>query len=113
MWPQEDQEKVCFQFSAEVCFPDELSKLGVSEGVLKGEQPVHGLRHPSENGTCGWYLWTGEFSDADDFFQPLHVGHLYEMKHAVVRYLGLPPGWRLLVSDEYEDIWFDAALLDI
>jgi hypothetical protein len=112
MWPQEDQEKVCSRLSAEFCPIDEASMLGVSEGVLKGEQPVHGLRHPSENGTCGWYLWTGEFSDTDDFFQPLHVSHLYERKHAVIPYLGLPPGWRFLIADQYEDVWFDAALLD-
>ena len=113
MWPREDQEKICSHVSAEFCPSDASLKLGISDGVLKGEQPVHGLRHPSENRTCGWYLWTGEFSDADDFFQPIHVRHLYEMKHAVVPYLGLPPGWRFLITDDHEDVWFDAALLEI
>ncbi|WP_459213513.1 immunity protein Imm33 domain-containing protein [Paraburkholderia caribensis] len=26
-------------------------------------------------------------------------------------YLGLPPGWRFLIAEGYEDVWEDAKLL--
>ena len=52
--------------------------VGASESLISGrwEWPVHGLRHPPTRGTSGWYVWTGDLSDADDFFRPWHAGHL-------------------------------------
>jgi hypothetical protein len=47
-------------------------RMGVSRSLLAGdwEWPIHGLRHKPEAGTSGWYCWTGELSDAPDFFVP-------------------------------------------
>lgn len=45
------------------------------------------------------------------FFQPLHRAHISELCPQVVPYLGLPPGWRFLIADGYEDVWFDPSLL--
>ena len=90
------------------------SKLGVSENFFTGELPLNGLRHPPSGDTCGWYLWAGEtLSDATDFFKPLHVSHLLERNATIMRFLGLPPGWRFLVADAHEDVWFDSTLLEI
>ncbi len=66
----QDQVEVCrrsMSFSA----ADPFSKVGISEGTLQGEQPLNGLRHPPENGTCGWYIWSGPefFLDDDEFFK--------------------------------------------
>lgn len=67
---------------------------------------------PTET-TSGWYIWCGDLSEADDFFSPLHVEHLKEYLPAVVEYLDLPPGYRFLIDDaNYEDVWFDASLLE-
>ncbi len=55
---------------------DPDAKLGVSRSALDGTAPLNGLRHPPEAGTSGWYIWGGEWSDADDFFQPLHHAHV-------------------------------------
>ena len=41
----------------------------------------------------------------------VHVSHLVDRRASIMRYLGLPPGWRFLVADAYEDVWFDATLL--
>jgi len=61
----------------------------------------------------GWYLWRGgEWSDADDFFASLHVEHVGEYLPRIEKYLELPPGHRFLIDDNgYEDVWFDASLL--
>jgi hypothetical protein len=79
-----------------------------------GSFPINGLRHPPASDTTGWFIWGGEqLSGESEFFQPLHVGHLLELLPGVSAYLGLAPGWRFLLADDHEDVWFDSALLGI
>jgi hypothetical protein len=52
-------------------------------------------------------------SGADDFFLPLHASHIGEWCPLVEKFLGLPPGFRFLVTPDYADVWFDEALLRI
>jgi hypothetical protein len=88
---------------------------GVNSGFAmdtEGNQPVSGLRHPETEDTTGWYLWCGqEYSNSEDFFKPLHTRHLYERFPEVTSLLGLPPGYRFLVSGSFVDVWFDPKLL--
>jgi hypothetical protein len=87
-------------------------KIGISDNL--DQQPVHGLRHSPEKGTTGWFIWTGEYSPADDFFKPIHAVHLLERRPDLIKYLALPPGYRFLVDDKgHEDIWEDKQLLDV
>jgi hypothetical protein len=87
-------------------------KVGIARNVRDGLLPINGLRHPIEGETTGWYIWAGEDLSTDpDFFVPLHAAHLREWCPAAVRFLGLPPGWRFLVADSYEDVWEDSSLL--
>ncbi len=108
------QLETCRKHGVE-CLPADLNlKLGISDNFFSGELPLNGLRHPPGGDTCGWYLWAGEtLSDATDFFKPLHVSHLLERNATIMRFLGLPPGWRFLVANDYEDVWFDSTLLEI
>jgi hypothetical protein len=89
--------------------------LGVSRSLLQHgwSWPVHGLRHPPEASTSGWYIWTGDLSSAPDFFVPLHARHLVERLPEVAAYLSLPPGSRFLIAPGHEDVWIDESLLDI
>ena len=90
-------------------------KVGVSDGLLTGEKPIHGLRHQISGDTSGWYLWAGETQSvpqADDYFKPLHVSHLLGVCPEIVQYLGLPPGYRFVLDEGYEDVWNDPTLLD-
>ncbi len=80
----------------------------------EGRLPINGLRHPPGGGASGWYIWCGEeFSDASDFFVPLHARHVYERHPELIRLLGLPPGYRFLVAGDYLDIWYDSSLVDL
>jgi hypothetical protein len=94
---------------------DAASKLGASESLVSGEWtwPVQGMRHPSEADTSGWYWWSGEWSDADDFFLSWHAVHLVERCPRVAEFLDAPPGTRVLLGPGYVDVWTDKALLDI
>jgi len=76
-------------------YPAPASKLGVSKSALSGEWPLHGLRHRPDPLTNGWFIWSGEYSDADDFFVPLHFEHVEDRLRAAPPYLA-PAGIPLL-----------------
>ena len=108
------QKKLCKKFGAE-CDPAAVgSKLGISLNVRESILPTNGVRHPPTEDTNGWYIWAGEtLSSADDFFQPLHIEHISNWCPSIVKFLALPASWRFLVAGEYEDAWFDQALLQL
>lgn len=109
---EEKQKDTCDRHGAEFIPAPRHLKVGIARNVREGIFPINGLRHPPVGDTSGWYIWAGgEPSEDPDFFLPLHVEHLAEWCPLVIRYLGLPPGWRFLVSNEYEDVWEDPALL--
>lgn len=110
---QMGQILVCRRYGARFC-PADLSELvGISHNFDSASLPLNGLRHPPEGKTCGWYLWAGDLSTADDFFRPMHLSHLRETHPQIFDYLGLPPGWRFLIAGDHVDAWFDEKLLDI
>jgi hypothetical protein len=111
---EELQREICQRFGATYCASPDTSKVGISLNVREGVTPIHGLRHPPEGDTTGWYIWAGEeLSERPDFFKPLHVAHLDAWCPQIKKYLGLPPGWRFLIAGDYEDVWFDENLLNL
>jgi hypothetical protein len=109
----ESAEDVCRRFGAAFLATPPESKVGISAFVSLASVPTHGLRHPPQGDTCGWYIWSGEMTDDPDFFQPLHASHLADRCPQVLKYLGLAPGWRFLIAPDHEDVWYDEALLRI
>lgn len=109
------QKAICEKYRADFLESGFNKFIGVAlKSFDKFQMPVNGLRHPVENKqSVGWYVWTGEYSSENDFFQPIHVSHLLEICPRVLNYLGLPPGWRFLFDNEYEDVWYDETLLNI
>lgn len=111
---REAQQELCTKYDAEFCPASPETKLGIAENVRQGQLPINGLRHPPSGDTSGWYVWGGgELSRETDFFKPLHIEHLDEWCPRIQKYLGLAAGWRFLVSDDYEDVWFDPTLLEV
>lgn len=107
------QKEICQKYSASYTASYPKEKMGIASNVKEGLFPINGLRTQPEDGTCGWYIWAGEeFSRDDDFFSTVHVEHIHEWNKDIEKYLGLPPGWRFLIADNYEDIWYDATILD-
>ena len=108
------QRHFCRDCGANFLACDESLKIGISRDFDRRRFPINGLRHPPAGDTTGWYIWSGEtFSDAPDFFVPLHAKHLHERCPEILKYLGLAPGWRFLIAPVYEDVWFDESLLNI
>ncbi|MBT1711415.1 hypothetical protein KK062_24445 [Fulvivirgaceae bacterium PWU5] len=108
-----EQIAICRKYDVVFCESPDFLKVGISRNIKEGARPIHGLRHPLEGNTTGWYIWGDEYSEDPDFFVPLHVEHLKEWCPLIVKYLGLPPGWRFLITENYEDVWEDKDLLNI
>ena len=104
------QSEVCREFGSAFCPLDEDDCVGIALITLT-RTPLNALRHNAENGTSGWYIWGGEYSDDPAFFQPLHAHHLVGHAPALVPYLALAPGWRVLLAPGHKDIWYDPTLL--
>jgi hypothetical protein len=103
---------VCQRFDVTPFPVSDDQKVGIARNVRTGLSPLNGLRLPPEADTTGWYIWAGEeWTDDPAFFVPLHVEHLGSWRPEVLPYLQLPPGWRFLLAPHYEDVWFDASLL--
>lgn len=106
----DDQNEICKKYNVKPQGCDLTLKVGVSQSLRSGQRPIHGMRVKEENGTSGWYIWVGEYSSSVDFFVPLHGEHLKDWAEIVLKYLGLPEGWRFLVDDNYEDCWKDESI---
>jgi hypothetical protein len=111
---EDKQRAICQKYSAEYCPPASRSKVGLSRDVDTNIEPLNGLRHPPQGDSSGWYIWRGpELSDAEDYFQPMHVEHIPQECLEAADFLALPPGWRFLVAPGHVDVWFDEALLNV
>jgi hypothetical protein len=111
---EDQQMQLCYKHCVEILPTLPSVKVGIALNVRSGLLPINGLRHPPEGETSGWYIWAGEeLSEAEDFFKPLHAGHLPEWCPPIIKFLGLPPGWRFLKAGDYEDVWYDAKLMNI
>lgn len=107
-----EQAAVCTRFNVQALAVKPEQRVGIARNVMGGLVPLNGLRYEPEGNTSGWYIWAGEeLSEDPDFFAPLHMEHLAQWCPAVIPYLALPPGWRILVAPSYEDVWYDDSLL--
>ena len=107
----EKEFEICQRFGSSVQTPEPDQKVGIALSTLS-LKPLNALRHQPENETCGWYIWDGENLSQDPaFFQPVHVSHLPKFCSQLLPYLGLAPGFRVLLAPGQEDVWYDASLL--
>ncbi|GAB3845459.1 hypothetical protein GCM10029963_23790 [Micromonospora andamanensis] len=109
------QRDVCRRFAVEPSPPARQTIVGFALSRPRELEPLNALRHPTAGTSNGWFVWRGsEIPQGDDnFFAPLHVEHLDEHAPTIGPYLALPPGWRVLLAANYEDVWYDETLLDV
>ena len=106
--------ELCSRFSTDFTPIDWELRIGIADDFFSDALPKNGLRHPAHGNMTGWYLWAGEaLSTDEDYFRPYCARQLVDRCPEILRYLGLPSGWRFLVAPNYEDVWFDASLLEI
>jgi hypothetical protein len=106
------QKSVCEKYGSQWNLPSRNLRVGVSDNL--DSDPIHGLRHPAEKGTTGWFIWTGTYSESTNFFQPMCVERLINIRPQILRYLGLDIGFRFLADNNgYEDVWYDETLVQL
>jgi hypothetical protein len=113
---QNQQKAICNKLKIDWTPVDLNSMIAFNESLVSEILPINGLRHSKTYKIDGWYLWSGGEIPQDDnnFFKPIHIVHLLEQRPIVLKYLGLPTGWRFQIDDNgYEDIWFDETILNI
>lgn len=113
---QQQQRTICHKLNIDWAPVDLSSMIAFNDSLLSVALPINGLRHTKTEKINGWYLWSGGDipHEDDNFFQPMHVEHMLELRPIVLKYLGLPEGWRFQIDDKgYEDIWFDESLLKV
>jgi hypothetical protein len=108
-----EQKTVCSRYGSHWMSLDPELRIGIADNVFNDVIPINGLRHPQEFNTSGWYVWAGsDFSESKDFFKPYCIKHLLEIKPELIKYLGLPPGYRFQIDNKgYEDVWEDKTLI--
>ncbi|GEM_PF-703564 len=103
------QKEICRKFQSKWNPINKKLKVGIGSDLHA--DPIHGLRHPKDEGTTGWYIWTGKYSESNDFFQSICAEHLLQIRPDIIKYLGLDIGYRFLIDKSgYEDVWFDEKL---
>lgn len=105
----EKQKDICLKYNSKWNPVNKKLNIGVSSNL--GDDPINGLRHPAEKGTTGWFIWSGEYAENEDFFHPICAEHLLQIRPEIIKYLGLDIGYRF-ISDKngYEDVWYDERL---
>lgn len=105
------QKQICEKFQSTWQPINQKLFVGVSSGLIS--DPIHGLRHPAQKGSTGWYIWVGEYSERGDFFTPMCAEHLLQIRPQIIKYLGLDVGYRFLADSKgYEDVWFDEKIIE-
>ena len=113
---EQEQKDVCKRLNLPWTPVERGLMVAINNSLFTDIQPINGLRHPRQKNIDGWYIWRGGEipQDEDNFFNPIHPDHLLEKQPLVLKYLGLPYGYRFQIDDRgYEDIWFDQSILEI
>ncbi|WP_423236987.1 immunity protein Imm33 domain-containing protein [Burkholderia multivorans] len=98
------QLDTCRRYDLPDCAPEDMVAVAIS---TLGKMPVYGTRISlPAGGNVSWFFHCGEYSDAADFYQPVHTDHLAELLPAVIKYLRLPHGSKFIIDDNgFEDVW--------
>ena len=106
----EKQKEICEKYNSKWKPISRNLKIGISENLAM--KPINGLRHKTENGKVCWFIYSGEYSEKEDFFKPICAEHLLQRKPKIIDYLGLDEGFRFIIDEKgYEDVWFDENLI--
>lgn len=113
---EKEQKEICKKYNLEWNSVNENSMLAINDSLCLNIEPINGLRHNRNGNIEGWYIWSGDEipHDEENFFKPIHIYHLIDSKPEILKYLGLPVGYRFQIdSKKYEDIWFDEKVANV
>jgi hypothetical protein len=101
------QKKICEKYQSKWNPINKKLMIGIGGSDLNAD-PIHGLRQPKEKGTTGWFIWTGEYSESDNFFKQIRAEQLLQIRPDLIKYFGLDVGYQFLIDKNgYEDVWLN------
>lgn len=107
----QDQRQICIKNGALPNPPRHSDTLHIARKTV-GMLPINGLRRPSKNGDCGWYIWCGyEPPEESEFFQEMELTPFLKKMPELEKFLALPPGYRFLLAGAHVEVWYDSGLL--
>lgn len=101
-----EQEYECKKYNETPYFPTFNQKIAISKGVYEG-LPVDAVRYPSPGHMTGWWITTDLYNNDINSLMVVHYYHVAFKRPDILRYLALPFGYRLQMSDSEKLIWFD------
>jgi hypothetical protein len=108
----EKQKEICKKYGSNWKPINKKLNIGISENL--DLSTLNGSRHKTKKGEVCWFIWSGEYSEDDKFFQPICAENLMQRIPKLIDYLGLDAGFRFLITEKgYENVWFDEKLLEI
>jgi hypothetical protein len=74
-----------------------------------GQQPIYAMRIVlDKQDHISWFIHCGEYSEAVDFYQAMHVSHLQKYLPEILPYLALEQGFHVIIDEHgYEDVWLN------
>ncbi|MDQ9021403.1 hypothetical protein RFI02_09830 [Acinetobacter sichuanensis] len=107
------QQQICEKYHSKwnPIKPNEMVAIALQ---TLGQQPINASRVILREGeTISWFIFCGEYSDAVDFYQPMHASHLDQYLPQVIPYLALDHGFNFIIDNEgYEDVWCEITEKD-
>jgi hypothetical protein len=105
-----DQHEVCGKFDAAFCPPRPDKLTLISKGVIEG-LPIQAVRYHWATHLSGWLIVTEKYEGNTDSLTSHHTYHLTATRPELARYLALPVGFRIDLT-QGERIWLDPEVAE-
>jgi len=100
------QFNICRKYQSKIIPYADDERVAIALSCL-GKQPIYGARiYPRSDEPISWFFYCGEYSDATDFYQLIHLCHAIKLMPEIESYLCLDYGYKIIIDKSgYEDVW--------
>lgn len=102
-----EQHMTCEKTGVDYSAPSFDQMIVISPGVIEGD-PAEGVRYPSPEHMSGWWVTTDRYDGDTKSLLTVHIQHLAVNRPDLVKYLGLPFGYRF--HGPSDDVWLDEKI---
>lgn len=99
------QKAICQKYKSAYKPLKENAEVALALSTI-GTMPIYGSRIDSDDNGVEWYIYCGEFSEAENFYEPVAADCLKDELPLVVSLMALEVGYNFIVDDQgYVDVW--------
>ncbi|SFN92496.1 hypothetical protein SAMN05421594_4738 [Chryseobacterium oleae] len=93
-----NQSELCSHYGLAPQSPNFSQMIVISDGVYEGKD-IEGIRYESPEHMSGWWLITDDYDDNIESLKTVHFHHVAFARPDILKYLGLPFGYRFLMEN--------------